>query len=116
MKGVFTVINIEEQQWKRALELEEELTDISNFNEKISFVGSVALRDKDGVANQVAFSGSKEDILMNYREITANLFRLIVEQNLDIDTDAIVEAHREGMAKGFINLFIAKGGQQHEKN
>lgn len=115
MEGVFTLTKIEEQQWKRAPEIEKELTSISNFNEKISFVGSVALRDKDGVANQVAFSGSKEDILTNYREITANLFRLIVEQNLEIDTDAIVEAHREGMAKGFINLFIAKGGQ-HEKN
>ncbi|EHD5018767.1 hypothetical protein JRB95_001394 [Listeria monocytogenes] len=99
---------IEEEQWARAGELLEELSTISTFNKNISFAGGITLKDGRKGTCEVAFSGSIDDILINYREVTAHLFKLIVEKDFDIDTDAIKEAYQNGLTKGMLEVFMAK--------
>ncbi|KAA9534093.1 hypothetical protein [Listeria monocytogenes] len=107
---------IEEEQWLRARELLDELSTISTFNKDISFAGAITLKDGKKGTCEVAFSGSIDDILINYREVTAHLFRLIVEKDLKVDTDAIKKAYQDGLTKGMLEVFMAnaKGDQADE--
>lgn len=107
---------IENEQWSRARELLEELSTISTFNKNISFAGGLTLKEGKKGTCEVAFTGSIKEILINYREVTAHLFTLIVENDAEVDTDAIKKAYQDGLTKGMLEVFMAnaKGDQTDE--